>query len=128
MQQQNLSSATTRLPQLWQSAYVRRLGEADRAQVLEHLLALPARERKVRFGLEAGDEWVRAWVDCLDFEREAVIGVGLHQVLIGLAHVDAAGNAGVSVLAPWRGKGIAHALLTAAWAMVWNRGVSASIQ
>lgn len=113
---------------LWQSAYVRRLSESDRLQVLEHLLALPQRERNVRFGLDADDDWIRAWVTCLDFVREAVIGVALHQVLIGLAHVDAAGNAGVSVLAPWRGRGIAHALLTAAWIAVRNRQVSVSIQ
>lgn len=48
---------------------IRRLGEADRAALAEHLIRLPKEDRRTRFGGGSDDEAIRRHCDGLDLEE-----------------------------------------------------------
>jgi len=108
---------------------VRELSRLERPALERHFLALEAEDRRLRFGLPLKDESVRAYVERMDFERDAAFGVyddALH--LVGAAHVARSGGEaelGVSVLAGHRGRGIGGALLARAHLRARNWGVRA---
>ena len=108
---------------------IRELSRLDRAALEPHFLALEAEDRRLRFGAPLNDDAVRAYVERIDFERDAVFGVYDDSLqLVGAAHV-ARGNGhaelGVSVLPANRGRGIGGALLGRAHLRARNWGVRA---
>ena len=67
---------------------IQRLNEGVRATLMTHFLALPTRDRCLRFGTSLAPQVIAAYVDGIDFTRDAVFG--LHDdrlVLVGLAHL-----------------------------------------
>ncbi|HEX2332264.1 MAG TPA: GNAT family N-acetyltransferase [Burkholderiales bacterium] len=108
---------------------IRELSRLERAALEPHFLALGGDDRRLRFGAPLNDESVRAYVERIDFERDAVFGVYDDSLsLIAAAHV-ARGNGhaelGVSVLPGNRGRGIGGALLARAHLRARNWGVRA---
>lgn len=100
----------------------RRLGGDARPGVLAHLLALAPAERVARFNAPQSDASIRAYAARIDFARDLVLAIGppAHPP-VALAHLGVAGacgELGFSVLAPWRGAGLATRLFEAvvAWA------------
>ena len=104
-----------------QSASLRLRGDA-RLRVLAHLLGLNPAERVSRFNAPQSDTSIRAYVARVDFARDLVLAIGpAEHPPLALAHLGIAGNSGelgFSVLAPWRGAGLATRLFEAvvAWA------------
>lgn len=99
----------------------RRLNAAARPLALAHLQALAPAERVSRFNAPQSDASIRAYVARIDFERDLVLAIGppTHPPR-ALAHLGIAGRVGelgFSVLAPWRGAGLATRLFEAA--VVW---------
>lgn len=93
---------------------IRALGERHRPQIAQHLLALDAHDRYLRFGYLATDPQVKRYVDGLDFERDEILGIFNRKLLLiavaHLAYVDsvprpASAEFGISVLKASRGKG-----------------------
>ncbi len=97
---------------------VRQLDRSHRAAIAAHLLRLPREDRRLRFGATLDDDAVTAYVQRIDFERDAVFGTFADDLaLTGVAHVAAAGTAaefGVSVVPDARGRGIGSALFARA--------------
>ena len=108
---------------------IRELSRLDRAALEPHFLALEGEDRRLRFGAPLNDAAVRAYVERIDFERDAVFGVYDDSLqLVAAAHVARAnGHAelGVSVLPGNRGRGIGGALLQRAHLRARNWGVRA---
>ena len=108
---------------------VRELSRPERPALETHLLALGGEDRRLRFGAAFNDAAVSAYVERIDFERDALFGVfddALH--LTGAAHVARSGahaELGVSVLEDHRGRGIGGALLARAHLRARNWGVRA---
>ena len=108
---------------------VRELSGPERPALVPHFLALGGEDRRLRFGAPFNDSAVRAYVERIDFERDAMFGVfddALH--LIGVAHVARGGEhaeLGVSVLEGHRGRGIGGALLARAHMRARNWGLQA---
>ncbi len=98
-----------------------------RAALERHFLALDATDRRLRFGVPQGDFAIRAYVERIDFGRDAVFGVwGDDLQLIGAAHLARAGKRaelGLSVLRAHRRRGLGGALLSRACvrARNWRR-------
>jgi RimJ/RimL family protein N-acetyltransferase len=96
---------------------VQRLNPKHRVDITRHLLALPERDRYLRFGRAIRDEAIREYVDGLDFTRDRLFGTfGPRLDLIGVAHLalDAAAHSaelGLSVDPAFRVKGHGFALL-----------------
>jgi len=107
---------------------VKQLAERDRRRMLKHFLGLDDSDRLLRFGSILHDERVQAYVDGIDFHRDAVYGV-YNRVfkLVAVGHLAfapkekiSAGEAattkdriaefGVSVSASARGKGVGSKL------------------
>lgn len=90
-------------------------------EILGHLLALNPEDRRLRFGTLTSDDLLRAYVDHIDFENDAVFACFDDDLkLIGLAHLayfprnttkSHSAEFGVSVLPQGRGRGIGTALL-----------------
>jgi GNAT superfamily N-acetyltransferase len=108
---------------------VRELTRLQYPALEPHLLALGAEDRRLRFGASLNDAAVRAYLERIDFERDAVFGVFNDELhLIGAAHVarsDGHAELGVSVLPGHRGRGIGGALLARARMRARNWGVHA---
>lgn len=111
---------------------IRSLGPGHRGRILDHLLALDAHDRYLRFGYGATDEQVRRYVDGLDFDRDEIFGIyNRHLTLIAMAHLaflEAAEGAagaefGVSVLKQVRGRGYGARLFDRAVMHARNEGV-----
>lgn len=96
---------------------VQKLVAFQRADLARHLLRLAPEDRRLRFGVHAGDAAVERYVKGIDFGRDKVFGIFEHGLtLSGAAHLalDADGGAaelGLSVDAAHRGKGYGYALL-----------------
>ncbi|MEW5887735.1 MAG: GNAT family N-acetyltransferase [Pseudomonadota bacterium] len=79
-----------------------------------HFLALPPDDLRLRFGRILSEAALLAYVDAIDFGRDAVFGVVDEDLeLLGVAHLGVLGEAaefGVSVLPGHRGRGIGSAL------------------
>jgi GNAT superfamily N-acetyltransferase len=104
---------------------IQRLNEGVRASVVAHFLALPMIDRSTRFGVGLAPTGITAYVDGIDFERDAVLG--LHDdrlALVGVAHVacvDDLAEVGLSVLPAHRGRGVGSALFKRAIAHARSR-------
>jgi GNAT superfamily N-acetyltransferase len=108
--------------------HVQRLTEAAREKLREHFLRLPAEDVRLRFGSPLASEAIVAYVDRIDFDVDAVLGVYDDALeLCGVAHVafgDDAAELGVSVLPGHRGRGIGSALFERAAEHARNRFVT----
>lgn len=103
----------------------KKLSAASRDALKRHFRALAADDRRLRFGSMLSDGALDAYVDRIDFDRDAVFGVFDEQLnLAGVAHVAVAGGTaelGVSVLPPFRGRGIGTALFERAGTFARNK-------
>lgn len=92
-----------------------RLARVHTRDLRLHFLALPADDRRLRFGRSMNDAAIRNYVARIDFARDAVFGVfDTDLTLIGVAHLargDDAAELGLSVLPTGRRGGIAASLL-----------------
>jgi GNAT superfamily N-acetyltransferase len=106
---------------------VQRLKETARPALEAHFLALSPEDRRLRFGTPLAAEAVAAYVDRIDFDRDAVFGVHDNDLeLVGVAHVafgEALAELGLSVLPSHRGRGAGTALFDRAAAHARNRFV-----
>ena len=106
---------------------VQRLDEDVRPSLLAHFLALPAKDRSLRFGTSLPPRVIAAYVDGIDFGRDTVFGVhDDHLALVGVAHVafeDRLAELGLSVLPAHRGRGIGRALFKRAMEHARNRSI-----
>ena len=107
---------------------VQKLSAFQRGALLEHLLALSAENRRLRFGMWTNDDTIRRYVEKIDFVSDRVFGIfGLDLRLIGAAHLalnhrDRFAELGVSVNAGERRHGYGLALLQRAKLHAVNRG------
>lgn len=120
-----LSASADRVP-------IRSLGPAHRRRIAQHLLALDAHDRYLRFGYAATDEQVHRYVASLNFERDELFGIFNRKLrLIAMAHlafsVDPEFNScvefGVSVAKSARGRGYGGRLFERAVLHARNEGV-----
>ena len=115
------------LPRLMTSE-VQRVNEGARALLATHFLALPAEDRRLRFGASLSAESVVAYVDRIDFGRDTVFGIFDNDLAaVGIAHVAFGGDVaelGISVLPGQRGRGAGTALFERAAEHARNRSVS----
>ncbi|HEY1436872.1 MAG TPA: GNAT family N-acetyltransferase [Casimicrobiaceae bacterium] len=104
---------------------VQRIDEGERAALAAHFVALPTEDRRLRFGSSISSEAIAAYVDSIDFDRDAVFGVYDDDlVLVGVAHValgEELAELGLSVLPGHRGRGTGSALFDRAMAHARNR-------
>ena len=102
------------------------LTPVDRAALEQHFLALDADDRRLRFGAPQNDSAIRAYVERIDFGRDAPFGVwGDDLQLLGAAHLARTGKRaelGLSVLAGHRRRGLGGALLSRACMRARNWG------
>jgi RimJ/RimL family protein N-acetyltransferase len=94
---------------------VTRLSEASRPALRRHFLALGPEDVRLRFGSPLSAPAIEEYVERIDFDRDAVLGVHDEELnLAGVAHVAFTGDLaelGISVLPGQRGRGIGAALL-----------------
>ena len=107
---------------------VQRLGATAATQYLDHLLALPTADARLRFGSAISAETITKYVQGIDFDTDEVFGVyGDGMTLVGAAHLafsgDDAAELGVSVLPQQRGRGVGEALVARAAEHARNRKV-----
>jgi GNAT superfamily N-acetyltransferase len=106
---------------------VQRLNESLRAALVAHFLALPMRDRSLRFCASLAPELIKAYVDRIDFDHDAVFGVHDHRhVLVGVAHLaftEDLAEVALSVLPAHRDRGVGSALFEGAVAHARNRRV-----
>ena len=104
---------------------VQHLNERVRGALAAHFLALPAEDRRLRFGAPPSPEGIAAYVDGIDFHHDTVYGVHDNRLaLVGVAHVafgDDLAELGLSVLPAHRGCGVGSALFARAVAHAHNR-------
>jgi GNAT superfamily N-acetyltransferase len=106
---------------------IRELTRPERAAYEAHLLALESEDRRLRFGTPIGDSVVHAYVERIDFDRDALFGVMSDDLtLVAAAHLargEDHAELGVSVLPAHRGRGYGGALLerAALRARNWRR-------
>ena len=107
---------------------VTELSLVHRSQLLRHFLALDGEDRRLRFGIAPGETAVRTYVARIDFDRDALFGVFDEDLaLAGAAHVARAhehAELGVSVLRPYRNRGVGGALVMRAVLRARNWGQS----
>lgn len=107
---------------------IRALASLHRPRMLEHLLALSATDRYLRFGHAATDAQIERYIDSIDFDRDEVFGVFSRRLeLQAMAHLaylapseeqPRSAEFGVSVAEDVRGRGFGarlfdHAMLQA---------------
>ena len=104
---------------------IQRLNEGIRATLVAHFLALPMKDRRLRFGTALAPAVIAAYVDGIDFIRGAVFGVHDDRLaLVGVAHVaieDDLAELALSVLPMHRGRGVGGALFKRAMVHARNR-------
>ena len=104
---------------------VQRLGGSARAAYLEHLVALDAEDRRLRFGTPQSDAAIAAYVERIDFDSDSLFGVyGDELLLHGAAHLALGpgfAEVGLSVLPRARREGIGGALIDRAAEYALNR-------
>jgi GNAT superfamily N-acetyltransferase len=104
---------------------VQRLREDARSLLTTHFLALATEDVRLRFGTTLSRNGIAAYVEGIDFDRDAVFGVhDADLALTGAAHVafgDNLAELGVSVLPGHRGCGIGSALFERAARHAQNR-------
>jgi GNAT superfamily N-acetyltransferase len=111
---------------------IRSIGPGERARITQHLLALPAHDRYLRFGYAANDEQITRYVDTLKFDRDEIFGIYNRKLsLIAMAHLAFSTEAaskdcaefGVSVLPAARARGYGSRLFERAVMHARNEGV-----
>lgn len=104
---------------------VHRLNEGIRATLVAHFLELPAKDRRLRFCSALGPAAIAAYVERIDFERDAVFGVhDDRRALVGVAHMaieDDVAELALSVLPEHRGLGVGSALFRRAMTYARSR-------
>jgi GNAT superfamily N-acetyltransferase len=104
---------------------VQRRNDGARAALAAHFHALPAEDRRLRFGSSLSTEGIIAYCDGIDFRRDAVFGVHDDRLaLVGVAHAafgEDFAELGLSVLPAHRGRGLGSALFERAAAHARNR-------
>jgi RimJ/RimL family protein N-acetyltransferase len=72
----------------WQWIPIRVLKTRHRERIAQHLLALSARDRYLRFGYPASDERIRHYVAALDFQRDELFGIFNRRLeLVAMTHL-----------------------------------------
>lgn len=102
------------------------LGAADRDALHRHFARLGADDLRMRFGRTPSPAWLRLYVDGIDFQRDAVLGVREGEQLTGVTHValfDGAAELGLSVVPDRRRRGIAAAMFDRGVLHARNRGI-----
>ncbi|MBL8418831.1 MAG: GNAT family N-acetyltransferase [Dechloromonas sp.] len=106
---------------------IRQLAAADRAAILDHLLALNRDDRYGRFASAHSDHAIAGYVARLQFERDAGFGiVSEDRQLLGFLHLaihTPTGEIGASVLPECRRRGLARRLFAAGFVLARQRGV-----
>lgn len=111
---------------------IRSIGPSHGERITQHLLALNATDRYLRFGYAANDEQIRRYVEGLNFERDEIFGIYNRKLeLIAMAHLALSGDPsltscaefGVSVLSHARGRGYGARLFERAVIHARNAGV-----
>ena len=96
------------------TAAIQRLNESLRGTLVAHFLALPMKDRCLRFGAALAPGVIAAYVDGIDFDHDAVFGVHDDRLeLVGVAHLaceDDRAEVGLSVLPAHRRRGLGGAL------------------
>ena len=104
---------------------IRQLTDSDRRRLRPHFKALDATDRRLRFGAALDDAAIERYVDLIDFDTEAVLGVAHTQAsLNAVAHVAPVGCGallGLSVHQGARGAGLGGRLFAQAVAWARNR-------
>lgn len=129
---------SVRLPASWHPQWLDRpadgLGYWHRPAILAHLERLSRDDRYQRFGGAVTDDALMRYVDLLDFQRDAAVGVFLGDALIAFAHVAMAdGPTGrtaeiaLSVDSPYRGQRLGARLLERAIREAAARGAEAVV-
>lgn len=97
------------------NCFPRRLFAFDRRNLLQHFNALTTADRHLRFGASLSDAAIRAYVLGIDFGKDALFGAFDDDlILVGMAHVARGGDyaeLGLSVLRPYRNRGVGRSLL-----------------
>ena len=110
------------------TAEVQRLNEGARPALGAHFVALPADDRRLRFGAALSAASIAQYVARIDLGRDAVFGVFDDALaLVGVAHVaftDDLAELGISVLPGQRGRGAGRALFARAADHARNRFIS----
>lgn len=108
------------------------LGPQHRERIAQHLLALDAQDRYMRFGYMATDEQIRRYVETLDFGRDEIFGIfNRYLRLVAMAHLaysrdsqtGSCAEFGVSVQQASRGRGYGARLFEHASMHARNAGV-----
>ncbi|MEO5795867.1 MAG: GNAT family N-acetyltransferase [Rhodoferax sp.] len=111
---------------------IRSLGVGHRERIASHLLALDTRDRYLRFGYNAADRNILAYVDGLNFAKDDIFGIYNRKLeLIAMAHLAYSVNPqfkscaefGVSVRPTARGRGYGARLFDRATMHASNEGV-----
>jgi len=106
---------------------IAQLDDGMRASLVAHFLALPGKDLALRFGTPLPPRSIAAYVDRIDFGRDAVFGTHDDQrVLTGVAHVafvDDFAEVGLSVLPAHRSRGLGRAMFERAMAHARNRSI-----
>lgn len=107
---------------------VERLNDDMRASLVAHFLALPLKDRTLRFGSAVAPTLIAAYVDRIDFSCDAVFGVkDGWQALVGTAHMaieETRAELALSVLPSYRACGIGSSLFARAVAHARNRRIA----
>ncbi|MGE5171778.1 MAG: GNAT family N-acetyltransferase [Rudaea sp.] len=110
---------------------MQRLQDTDRLRLVAHFLALPAKDRRMRFGTPLGTTGIAAYARAIDFARDAVFGVeDARRTLLGVAHVAFPGGdaeIGLSVVPLHRGLGLGMALFRHGLAHARRAGAGALV-
>jgi len=115
-----------------QAVHVRQLRPRHAHQMLQHLLALPQKDRYLRFGYLPSDEQIERYVARLDYSQCTLFGVfDTKLVLQGVSQlsyiaVELSANTaefGVSVSNQYRSKGLGKAMFLRCIAHARNQGV-----
>jgi GNAT superfamily N-acetyltransferase len=93
---------------------VQRLSDDMRGPLVAHFLALPLKDRSLRFGMALAPTVIAAYVDGIDFKRDLVFGVrDDRRQPVGVGHLAIEGNLAelaLSVLPANRRRGIGSEL------------------
>ncbi len=122
-------------PQHW--LLIRRLGPNDRAALAAHLLALPPKDRRTRFGANSGDAAIRRHCEALDLEETvcfaaldgagAVAGAAFGFLYDGGAGQRCLAEIAVSVAPDYRRRGLGATLVSRVCDAVTVCGAEAAI-
>lgn len=104
---------------------VRHLADSDRWRLRPHYKALNPEDRRLRFGVTLNDDALDRYVDLINFDTDAVLGVvDASDNLVAVVHVAPVGEGaelGLSVHDGQRGQGLGGALFEQAAAWARNR-------